>query len=72
MTTLRSSLLRHHFYLLSQRFAFFINPRVTAGCLELVIIPAFSRLTLQPTIQARKIASYGGCGGVHFILMEQD
>ena len=36
------------------------------------LIPAFSRPTLQPTTQARKIACYGGCGGVHFNPMEQD
>lgn len=43
-----------------------------AVIVEKSLIPAFSRLTLQPTIQACKIALNGGCGGVHFIPMEQD
>lgn len=43
-----------------------------AVIVEKSLIPAFSRLTLQPTIQDRKITKYGGCGGVHFVPMGKE
>ena len=43
-----------------------------AVIVEKSLIPAFSRLMLQPTAQARKTTQDGGSCGVHLIPMEKE